>query len=967
MLTRCNLGLWFPTNPRHLRPGISVPEDLLLPPPPPHPHPSSPDVEGVVICSSRVHTENNKAPLCLTSSSFFCTFRLLCCPVKLPTMREYKLVVLGSGGVGKSALTVQFVQGIFVEKYDPTIEDSYRKQVEVDGQQCMLEILDTAGTEQFTAMRDLYMKNGQGFALVYSITAQSTFNDLQDLREQILRVKDTEDVPMILVGNKCDLEDERVVGKEQGQNLARQWNNCAFLETSAKSKINVNEPSPSATAAAAAGDVWSDVRHLTGGGGGGRGQCPTAPALQGVGVLPVRGHGGQRPPGPAAAGPSVTGEFPGDRRRPAASCRCRARLVSPQISSFDRSAAVIPSLSHLTRPSSSSSSSSSSSCCCLLSPPLSPTRMHRARQATRPPSPLPSFSHLLLTLFPTTNMAAKSDGAPVSLRNEIPPECPSRSDPRPPPPQRRPAEQRYSLPDCCWTLCALLVFFSDGASDLWLAADYYLRSDYWCFALTLVFVIVPSVVVQVLSFRWFAYDFSETVESGTAAAAVVAASGAEESDFSTKDSGGGERGAGCTAGAGVLPGPGTAGGARSCCRVLMWLFQAIVHTFQLAQVWRYVHALYLGVQSRWHRDPERRHYYWRMMFESADISMLRLLESFLKSAPQLVLQLSIMVQARQVLPLQDDKLPMTYKAVIVQILWHLFTIGARTLAFALFASVFQLYFGIFIVAHWCIMTFWIIQGETDFCMSKWEEIIYNMMVGIVYVFCWFSVREGRTRCRMLIYSLTVLVENVALTTAWYLYRGSRSTPDFYAVIMVCVVASSYALGTFFMFVYYCLLHPDGPASGWGYVVEKEVPLEALASPASSLPPDLVRPPRGAQAPVPALTPRTEGPVIRIDLPRKKYPAWDAHFIDRRLRKTILVLESAAPVTPRIQYRCLGTPKEVMEYETTGGGDKRAKNRDGGRTWYRKRWRPSGGGGGSGGGRARCPSEEHTQTQAGRQT
>ncbi|CAI9719652.1 ras-related protein Rap1 [Octopus vulgaris] len=156
------------------------------------------------------------------------------------TMREYKLVVLGSGGVGKSALTVQFVQGIFVEKYDPTIEDSYRKQVEVDGQQCMLEILDTAGTEQFTAMRDLYMKNGQGFLLVYSITAQSTFNDLQDLREQILRVKDTNDVPMLLVGNKCDLEDERVVGKDQGTNLARQFN-CGFLETSAKSKINVNE------------------------------------------------------------------------------------------------------------------------------------------------------------------------------------------------------------------------------------------------------------------------------------------------------------------------------------------------------------------------------------------------------------------------------------------------------------------------------------------------------------------------------------------------------------------------------------------------------------------------------------------------------------------------------------------------------------------------------------------------------
>ena len=77
--------------------------------------------------------------------------------------------------------------------------------------------------------------------LVYSITAQSTFNDLQDLREQILRVKDTDDVPMILVGNKCDLEEERVVGKDQGPNLARSFNNCAFLESSAKAKINVNE------------------------------------------------------------------------------------------------------------------------------------------------------------------------------------------------------------------------------------------------------------------------------------------------------------------------------------------------------------------------------------------------------------------------------------------------------------------------------------------------------------------------------------------------------------------------------------------------------------------------------------------------------------------------------------------------------------------------------------------------------
>eukprot|EP00009_Paramoeba_aestuarina_P004446 CAMPEP_0201516758 /NCGR_PEP_ID=MMETSP0161_2-20130828/8009_1 /ASSEMBLY_ACC=CAM_ASM_000251 /TAXON_ID=180227 /ORGANISM="Neoparamoeba aestuarina, Strain SoJaBio B1-5/56/2" /LENGTH=577 /DNA_ID=CAMNT_0047914025 /DNA_START=228 /DNA_END=1957 /DNA_ORIENTATION=- len=154
-------------------------------------------------------------------------------------MPDLKIVVLGSGGTGKSALTVQFVQGIFIEKYDPTIEDSYRKPCEVDGVQYMLEILDTQGTEQFTAMRDLYMKNGQGFVLVYSIIAQSTFNDLPDLREQILRVKDCDTVPMVLCGNNCHLSDQRVVTQEQGELLAKKFGDCGFFEASARTKVNV--------------------------------------------------------------------------------------------------------------------------------------------------------------------------------------------------------------------------------------------------------------------------------------------------------------------------------------------------------------------------------------------------------------------------------------------------------------------------------------------------------------------------------------------------------------------------------------------------------------------------------------------------------------------------------------------------------------------------------------------------------
>ena len=91
-------------------------------------------------------------------------------------------------------------------------------------------------------MRYLYMKNGHGFMFVYSITSQATFNDLADLYDRILHIKGEDDVPVLLVGSKCDLEEERVVGRDQGVNLARQWGrHCSFMEVSAKARINVTE------------------------------------------------------------------------------------------------------------------------------------------------------------------------------------------------------------------------------------------------------------------------------------------------------------------------------------------------------------------------------------------------------------------------------------------------------------------------------------------------------------------------------------------------------------------------------------------------------------------------------------------------------------------------------------------------------------------------------------------------------
>jgi GTPase KRas protein len=155
-------------------------------------------------------------------------------------MTEYKLVVVGSGGVGKSALTIQLIQNHFVDEYDPTIEDSYRKQVVIDGETCLLDILDTAGQEEYSAMRDTYMRTGEGFLCVYSITSRASFDEITTFREQILRVKDKESVPMIIVGNKCDLENERQVTQSEGRDLARSFS-CNFMETSAKTRVNVEE------------------------------------------------------------------------------------------------------------------------------------------------------------------------------------------------------------------------------------------------------------------------------------------------------------------------------------------------------------------------------------------------------------------------------------------------------------------------------------------------------------------------------------------------------------------------------------------------------------------------------------------------------------------------------------------------------------------------------------------------------
>jgi len=128
-----------------------------------------------------------------------------------------------------------------LEGYDPTIEEEYSREFMVDGAWCKLEVLDTAGAEQFTAFNEVYIKTGMGFILVFSLTQETTLREVDNLRQQIYRIKGgNANVPIVVVGTKSDLTAEREVQRSTIEAFATRWD-LPFYETSAKKNWHVND------------------------------------------------------------------------------------------------------------------------------------------------------------------------------------------------------------------------------------------------------------------------------------------------------------------------------------------------------------------------------------------------------------------------------------------------------------------------------------------------------------------------------------------------------------------------------------------------------------------------------------------------------------------------------------------------------------------------------------------------------
>ena len=153
-------------------------------------------------------------------------------------MEVHKLTFVGSGSVGKSCIIVRYLQNTFSSVYDPTVEENFRKETEVDGTPCTLEINDTAGQEEFRSIREKYIKVSEIVILVFSIVSRHSFNEVRTLFESIGRMRGIR-IATLVVANKIDLAEDRLVTREEAEELVKN-NKSTYIESSAKTGDGVS-------------------------------------------------------------------------------------------------------------------------------------------------------------------------------------------------------------------------------------------------------------------------------------------------------------------------------------------------------------------------------------------------------------------------------------------------------------------------------------------------------------------------------------------------------------------------------------------------------------------------------------------------------------------------------------------------------------------------------------------------------
>ncbi|CAL1285814.1 unnamed protein product [Larinioides sclopetarius] len=300
--------------------------------------------------------------------------------------------------------------------------------------------------------------------------------------------------------------------------------------------------------------------------------------------------------------------------------------------------------------------------------------------------------------------------------------------------------------------------------------QYYMNNHFLWLILTASLVCLPSIIVQIFSIRWYIVDGKTTN--------------------------------------------------------LIW----IMHIFQLGLFYRFLELFHEGFRIKTSKSSPNLE---KFNHHQSDICMLRLFESFTESAPQLVLQLYIMVSTDDWNPwtgisafasivslswgiaayskamrnIRPEKKRLSWWGLLFQSLWRIGMVSSRITAMVLFAVAYSYWLIVAIGVHWLTMIVWIFIQNTDFCTTWWEERLYNCVVGVIYCFCYFNVKEGRSRYRMTMYYSFTVLQNIGFISAFYL--SERSTNHFRDFV-ASLVPGGMMIGLASMLLYYRFFHPSGP-------------------------------------------------------------------------------------------------------------------------------------------------------------
>ncbi|XP_022612973.1 XK-related protein 8-like [Seriola dumerili] len=343
----------------------------------------------------------------------------------------------------------------------------------------------------------------------------------------------------------------------------------------------------------------------------------------------------------------------------------------------------------------------------------------------------------------------------------------------------------YSWIDFIFSVIGVCTFLVDWGSDIWVATEFYSRGDFFWFGVLVGLMVLSSVVVQMFSWFWFKYDrelpgFRAQTGSGT-----------------------------------VLFGD-------------QMKLSCLLHVLQLGFLCRHISAIRQGFRVWWRKEKGSEY----AVYLTHDLSMLRLIETFCESAPQLTLMIYVMLRTNKAQTVQfvsvvasttsiawmvvdyhrslrsflPDKAKQGWCSSLIYFLWNLLLISPRVAAVALFASVLRGYVAAHFLLLWFVFVLWAWRQRTCFMDSMGGEWLYRATVGLIWYFSWFNVAEGRTRGRSLIYHSFIATDGLILLVTWWFYRDPVQTES-YAIALIITLPLSYLVGLLFKALYYCCFHP----------------------------------------------------------------------------------------------------------------------------------------------------------------